>query len=41
MDPSSPDSPMAFFDESNRRVLIISSEHQKENDKGGQMNGSG
>lgn len=34
-DNSSPDSPMAFFDETNRKVLIISNEHQKENDKGG------
>ena len=40
-DNTSPDSPMAFFDETNRKVLIISNEHQKENDKGGQMNGSG
>lgn len=34
-DNTSPDSPMAFFDEPNRKVLIISNEHQKENDKGG------
>ena len=40
-DNTSPDSPMAFFDEPNRKVLIISNEHQKENDKGGHMNGSG
>jgi len=40
-DNTSPDSPMAFFDETNRKVLIISNDHQKENDKGGQMNGSG
>lgn len=39
-DNTSPDSPMAFFDEPNRKVLIISNEHQKENDKGSQMNGS-
>jgi hypothetical protein len=39
-DNTSPDSPMAFFDEPNRKVLIISNE-QKENDKGGMMNGSG
>lgn len=43
-DNSSPESPMAFFDEPNKKVTIISDAHaggQKENDKGGRMNGSG
>ncbi len=39
VDPSSPGSPMAFFDETNRKVLIIS--EQKENDRGSSMNASG